>query len=61
MPASTVHRVLVHHGLKRLGCLDRPTRDPIRRMAMSRPGELMNVDVKKLSCIPKGAGAGAST
>ena len=56
MPASTVHQVLVRHGLNRLDCLDRPTRTPIRRMEMSRPGELVHVDVKKLGRIPKGGG-----
>lgn len=56
MPASTVHRVLVRHGLNRLDCLDRPTRMPIRRIEMSRPGELVHRDVKKLGRIPKGGG-----
>jgi transposase InsO family protein len=56
MPASTVHQVLVRHGLNRLDCLDRPTRAPIRRMEMSRPGELVHLDVKKLGRIPKGGG-----
>ena len=56
MPSSTVHRVLLRHGLNRLDCLDRPTRTPIRRMEMSRPGELVHIDVKKLGRIPKGGG-----
>jgi len=56
MPASTVHRVLVRHGLNRLDHLDRVTRAPIRRMEMSRPGELVHVDIKKLGRIPKGGG-----
>jgi transposase InsO family protein len=56
MPASTVHRVLVRHGLNRLDYLDRATREPIRRIEMSRPGELVHVDVKKLGRIPKGGG-----
>ena len=55
-PASTVHRVLVRHGLNRLDHLDRPTRTPIRRIEMSRPGELVHVDIKKLGRIPKGGG-----
>jgi transposase InsO family protein len=54
--ASTVHRVLVRHGLSRLADLDRPTRAPIRRIEMSRPGELIHLDVKKLGRIPKGGG-----
>jgi transposase InsO family protein len=55
-PASTVHRVLVRHGLNRLDHLDRATRQPIRRITMSRPGELVHLDVKKLGKIPKGGG-----
>jgi transposase InsO family protein len=56
LPASTVHRVLVRHGLNRLDHLDRVTRAPIRRIVMSRPGELVHVDIKKLGRIPKGGG-----
>jgi hypothetical protein len=56
MPASTVHRVLVRHGLNRLDHLDRVTRTPIRRIEMSRSGELVHVDIKKLGRIPKGGG-----
>ena len=56
MPASTVHLVLVRHGLNRLDHLDRVTRAPIRRMEMSRAGELVHVDIKKLGRIPKGGG-----
>lgn len=55
-PASTVHRVLVRHQLNRLDHLDRATRVPIRRYEMSRPGELVHLDVKKLGRIPKGGG-----
>ena len=56
MPASTVHAVLVRHGLNRLDHLDRPTRAPIRRMEMSRPGELVHLDTKKVGRIPRGGG-----
>src|SRR5262245_15973785 len=56
MPASTVHRVLVRHQLNRLDHLDRVTRAPIRRIEMSRPGELVHVDIKKLGRIPRGGG-----
>jgi transposase InsO family protein len=56
IPASTVHAVLVRHGLNRLDCLDRVTRQPIRRMEMTRPGELVHVDIKKLGRIPRGGG-----
>jgi transposase InsO family protein len=55
-PASTVHRVLVRRGLNRLDHLDRATRVPIRRIEMSRPGELVHLDIKKLGKIPKGGG-----
>jgi transposase InsO family protein len=53
---STVHAVLVRLGLNRLGFLDRPTGRVIRRIATSRPGELVHVDVKKLGRIPAGGG-----
>ena len=52
--------VLVRHGLNRLDHLDRVTRAPIRRMEMTRPGELVHVDIKKLGRIPEAA-AGEST
>ena len=55
-PASTVHRVLVRQHLNRLDHLDRATRVPIRRIEMSRPGELVHLDIKKLGRIPKGGG-----
>jgi transposase InsO family protein len=54
--ASTVHRILVRHQLNRLDYLDKMTRAPIRRFEMSRPGELVHVDIKKLGRIPKGGG-----
>jgi transposase InsO family protein len=53
---STVHRVLVRHGLNRLAWLDRPTGRVIRRYERSRPGELVHVDTKKLGRIPPGGG-----
>ncbi|WP_307623959.1 IS481 family transposase [Streptomyces sp. V3I7] len=56
MPASTVHRILVRHGLNRLAHLDRPTSEVIRRYERDRPGELVHVDVKKLGRIPDGGG-----
>ncbi|MER7482825.1 leucine zipper domain-containing protein, partial [Streptomyces sp. NPDC126510] len=52
LPASTVHRVLVRHGLNRLAFLDRPTGQVIRRYERACPGELVHVDVKKLGRIP---------
>ncbi len=56
LPASTVHRILVRHGLNRLAHLDRPTGEVIRRYERDRPGELVHVDVKKLGRIPDGGG-----
>ncbi|MFJ2632955.1 helix-turn-helix domain-containing protein, partial [Streptomyces sp. NPDC087422] len=56
MPASTVHRVLVRHGLNRLAYIDRPTGDIIRRYERDRPGELIHIDVKKPGRIPDGGG-----
>jgi transposase InsO family protein len=56
MPASTVHAVLVRHGLNRLDHLDRVSRQPIRRIEMARPGELVHVDIKKIGRIRPGGG-----
>jgi transposase InsO family protein len=56
MPASTVHRILVRHGLNRLRWMDRPTGRVIRRYEKSRPGELLHIDIKKLGRIPDGGG-----
>ncbi|GHE73453.1 IS481 family transposase [Streptomyces vinaceus] len=56
LPASTVYRILVRHGLNRLAWLDRPTGEPIRRYERSRPGELVHVDIRKLGNIPDGGG-----
>lgn len=56
LPASTVHAVLVRHQVNRLDHLDRVTRAPVRRIEMSRPGELVHVDIKKLGRIPPGGG-----
>lgn len=56
LPASTVHQVLVRHGLNRLSWMDRPTGQVIRRIHTDRPGELVHVDVKKLGRIPPGGG-----
>jgi transposase InsO family protein len=55
-PASTVHRVLVRHGLNRLAAMDRPTGQLIRRYERARPGELVHLDVKQLGRIPDGGG-----
>ena len=56
LPASTVHRVLVRHGINRLRWMDRPTGRVIRRIETSRCGELVHIDVKKLARVPDGGG-----
>jgi transposase InsO family protein len=56
VPASTVHRVLVRHGVNRLAWIDRPTGRVIRRIETDRCGELVHIDVKKLARVPDGGG-----
>ena len=56
VPPSTVHRVLVRHGVNRLRWMDRPTGRVIRRIETSRCGELVHIDVKKLARVPDGGG-----
>jgi len=63
VPARTVSRVLVRHGLPRLAVLDPMTGEVIRaskatavRYERERPGELVHMDVKKLARIPDGGG-----
>ena len=56
VPASTVHRVLVGHGVNRLRWMDRPTGRVIRRIETYFCGELVHIDVKKLACVPDGGG-----
>jgi hypothetical protein len=56
LPASTVHAVLIRHGLHRLAWLDQPTGQPIRRYERAQPGELLHVDVKKLGRLRDGGG-----
>jgi hypothetical protein len=56
VPASTVHRVLVRHGMNRLAWTDRPTERVIRRIHTDRPGALVHVDLEKLGRIPDGGG-----
>ena len=53
---STVQRILRQAGLGRLDRGDRATAPPVRRYQRDRPGELIHVDVKKLSGIPEGGG-----
>lgn len=52
---STVHRVLVRHGLSRLRDADRVTSAPVRYVAC-HPGALLHQDHKKLGRIPDGGG-----
>ncbi len=56
LPALTVHRVLVCHGMPRLAWLDRPSGEPVRRYERARPGELLHVDVKKIGRLRDGGG-----
>lgn len=56
MAASTVHAVLVRHGLNRLAWMDRLTGRVIRRIETDRPGELVHIDVKFQAVIPPGGG-----
>jgi len=56
VPASTVHRVLVRHGVNRLRWMDRPTGRVIRRIHTDHCGELVHIDVKKLARVPDGGG-----
>jgi transposase InsO family protein len=54
-PSSTVHRVLVRHGLSRLRDADRVTAAPVRYEAC-HPGALLHQDHKKLGRVPDGGG-----
>jgi transposase InsO family protein len=56
VPASTVHRVLVRHGVNRLTWMDRPSGRVVRRIDTTRCGELLHIDVKKLARVPDGGG-----
>jgi transposase InsO family protein len=56
VPASTVHRILVRHGINQLRWMDRPTGRVVRRIDTSRCGELVHIDVKKLARVPEGGG-----
>ena len=55
--ASTVQGILRQAGLGRLDVGDRAIASvPVQRYQGDRPGELVHVDVKKLSAIPDGGG-----
>ena len=56
LSSSTVQQILRSEGLGRLDRGDRATPEPVRRYQRDRPGELVHVDVKKLSGIPDGGG-----
>jgi transposase InsO family protein len=57
LAASTVQSILRGAGMGRLDMGDRASdREPVRRYQRERPGELVHVDVKKLSGIPDGGG-----
>ena len=56
VPASTVHRVLVRHGVNRLRWMDRPTGQVVRRIETDHCGQLVHIDVKKLARVPDGGG-----
>jgi transposase InsO family protein len=56
LAASTVGAILRAAGQGRLDRGDRASAGPVRRYQRERPGELIHVDVKKLSAIPDGGG-----
>lgn len=61
IPRSTVGRVLERYRMPRLDRIDQATGLPVRgprpvRYEMTRPGELIHVDIKKLGKIPDGGG-----
>ena len=56
VPASTLHRIWVRHGVSRLSDLERRSGRVVRRIKTSRPGELVHIDVKKQAKIPPGGG-----
>ncbi|HEX2297464.1 MAG TPA: IS481 family transposase [Pseudonocardiaceae bacterium] len=59
VPPSTIHRILVRHGISRLRDLDvtgEDLREPVVRYEYDQPGGLVHVDVKKLGRIPDGGG-----
>lgn len=59
LPASTIYRILVRHGVSRLRDLDvsgQDLREPVVRYEWARPGDMVHVDVKKIGRIPDGGG-----
>src|SRR5205807_4373245 len=55
-PQSTCSKVLSSSHYPRLAWLDRPTGQLVRRYEMKSPGDLGNMNVKKLARIPDGGG-----
>lgn len=51
-----MHKVLSRYNMARLSWLDRGTGRTIRRYEREAPGDLVNVDIKKLGRIPDGGG-----
>jgi hypothetical protein len=59
VPAATIHRILVRHGISRLRDLDvsgEDLREPVRRYEYDEAGAMVHIDVKKLGRIPPGGG-----
>ena len=59
LPASTIYRILVRHGVSRLRDLDvtgEDLREPVVRYEWDRAGDMVHVDVKKIGRIPDGGG-----
>jgi transposase InsO family protein len=63
VPARTISRILIRHGVPPLAWLDPITGAPIRatratanRYEHEHPGDLIHIDVKKLGRIPDGGG-----
>jgi len=59
LPASTIWRILIRHGVSRLRDLDvsgEDLREPVLRYEWARPGDMVHVDVKKIGRIPDGGG-----
>ena len=59
LPASTIYRILVRHGISQLRDVDvdgEDLREPVVRYEWDRPGDLVHVDVKKIGRFPDGGG-----
>jgi transposase InsO family protein len=59
LPASTIYRILVRHGISRLRDLDitgEDLREPVHRYEYDEAGAMVHLDVKKMGRIPAGGG-----